>query len=72
MGLSHFFGCSEAARTDGRTVVRMNISYEVPDVLVPFGAALSPLVASILQADLERFGAFSSKVVAAMGAGKRR
>ena len=56
-------------RPDGRTVIRMNISYEVPELLVPFGAALSPLVGSILQADLDRFQAFSSKVVAAMGAG---
>ena len=71
-GLNNKGAVTFVQRPDGRTVVRMNISYEVPDILVPFGAALTPLVASILQADLERFGTFSSKVVAAMGAGKRR
>jgi hypothetical protein len=33
---------------------------------VPFGAAVSPLVESILSADLKRFSTFSEKVAKAM------
>lgn len=48
------------------TRVQIQISYEVPDVLVPFGSALSPLVDQILKADLERFSVFAQKVQEAM------
>jgi hypothetical protein len=52
--------------------VSIEISYEVPDPLVPFGAAVSPLVESILAADLKRFSAFAEKVVAALGKRKTK
>lgn len=53
---------------DGITTrVQIQISYEVPDVLVPFGSAVSPLVEQILKADLERFAAFALKVRGVMG-----
>ena len=52
------------------TNVAINISYEVPELLVPFGAAVSPLVENILKADLIRFSEFAGKVVQALG--KRR
>ena len=48
------------------TKLEMEISYEVPAPLVPFGAAVSPLVESILSADLKRFSMFSEKVAKAM------
>lgn len=48
------------------TRVQIQISYEVPDVLVPFGSAVSPLVEQILKADLERFSVFAVKVRGAM------
>jgi uncharacterized membrane protein len=54
------------------TKVQINISYEVPDPLVPFGAAVSPLVESILLADLRRFSEFAEKVVAALGKRKKK
>ena len=54
------------------TKVSIEISYEVPDPLVPFGAAVSPLVESILAADLARFSAFAEKVVAALGKRKTK
>lgn len=33
----------------------MEIAYETPDVLAPFGSAVTPLVESIIAADLQRF-----------------
>ena len=47
--------------------MQIQISYEVPDVLVPFGSAVSPLVEQILRADLQRFSEFSCKVSTAIG-----
>ncbi|GIL45246.1 hypothetical protein Vafri_2539 [Volvox africanus] len=35
--------------------ITLIISYEVPDVLVPFANALTPLVEGIIQKDMERF-----------------
>jgi len=35
--------------------VKLTISYEVPDVLAPFGSALTPIVEGILAKDLQRF-----------------
>ena len=58
--------------TRNNTKVSIEISYEVPDPLVPFGAAVSPLVESILDADLKRFSAFAEKVVAALGKRKTK
>jgi uncharacterized membrane protein len=52
------------------TKLEMEISYEVPAPLVPFGSAVSPLVESILAADLKRFSTFSEKVAQAMSANK--
>ena len=48
------------------TNVRIRISYEVPDVLAPFGGAVAPLVENILRADLARFSEFARKVGRAM------
>ena len=59
-------------KTRNNTKVSIEISYEVPDPLVPFGAAVSPLVESILDADLKRFSAFAEKVVAALGKRKTK
>ena len=44
------------------TRVQIQISYEVPDALVPFGSAVSPVVEQILKADLQRFSVFARKV----------
>ena len=52
--------------------MQIQISYEVPDVLVPFGSAVSPLVEQILRADLQRFSEFSCKVSTAMESNRRR
>ncbi|GJP32845.1 hypothetical protein CLOM_g17440 [Closterium sp. NIES-68] len=41
--------------------LEMTISYEVPGILVPVANSLSPLVESIIQADLERFVEFANK-----------
>ena len=64
-------GDADARSQPPRTKVSIEIAYEVPDPLVPFGAAVSPLVASILAADLRRFSAFAEKVAAALGKKKR-
>ena len=64
------FGANRTTRNN--TKVSIEISYEVPDPLVPFGAAVSPLVESILDADLKRFSAFAEKVVAALGKRKTK
>jgi|UniRef100_A0A6U0F5A9 uncharacterized membrane protein len=48
------------------TKLVMEISYQVPGPLVPFGSAVSPLVESILDADLRRFSTFAEKVAKAM------
>lgn len=53
-------------QTGVATRVQIQISYEVPDVLFPFGSALSPLVDQILKADLERFSVFARKVQGVM------
>lgn len=43
-------------RTSPQTCnITLVISYEVPDVLVPFANALTPLVEGIIQKDMERF-----------------
>lgn len=39
--------------------VRLSISYEVPQLLVPFASALNPLVESILLKDMQRFREFA-------------
>jgi hypothetical protein len=44
------------------TRVQIQISYELPELLVPFGSAVSPLVEQILKADLQRFSVFAQKV----------
>ena len=62
---------ADATSRPPNTKVSIEISYEVPDPLVPFGAAVSPLVESILAADLKRFSAFAEKVVAALGKRKK-
>eukprot|EP00250_Pteridium_aquilinum_P031088 c4293_g1_i1 orf=130-843(+) len=41
--------------------VQLTISYEVPEVLVPIVASVSPLVESILQKDLDRFAIFAKE-----------
>jgi uncharacterized membrane protein len=40
-------------------LVKLTISYEVPDALAPFASGVSPLVESILQQDLDRFAKFA-------------
>eukprot|EP00200_Dunaliella_tertiolecta_P005430 CAMPEP_0202337382 /NCGR_PEP_ID=MMETSP1126-20121109/85_1 /ASSEMBLY_ACC=CAM_ASM_000457 /TAXON_ID=3047 /ORGANISM="Dunaliella tertiolecta, Strain CCMP1320" /LENGTH=164 /DNA_ID=CAMNT_0048927559 /DNA_START=306 /DNA_END=800 /DNA_ORIENTATION=+ len=37
------------------TGITLTISYEVPDILVPFASALTPLVEGIIASDLKRF-----------------
>ncbi|GAX78302.1 hypothetical protein CEUSTIGMA_g5744.t1 [Chlamydomonas eustigma] len=41
--------------------VTLTISYELPDALVPFGNALTPLVEGILAKDMERFKEYALK-----------
>lgn len=41
--------------------VKLTISYEIPDALAPFGAAVAPLVERILAADLARFKAIAER-----------
>lgn len=41
--------------------IKITISYEVPDVLAPFGSALTPLVERILAGDMQRFKALAEK-----------
>lgn len=43
--------------------VKMTISYEVPDVLVPFVNLLNPVVHEILQRDMERFQKYAVDTV---------
>ena len=50
-----------------QTKLAIEISYQVPDALIPFGAAVSPIVEQVLKTDLERFAVFASKVVSALG-----
>lgn len=59
-------GSVNFAKDPAGTRLEMEISYEVPAPLVPFGAAVSPLVESILSTDLRRFSTFSEKVAKAM------
>jgi|MDSW01.2.fsa_nt_gb uncharacterized membrane protein len=59
------FSSSPGIETSTR--VEIQICYEVPDVLVPFGSAVSPLVEQVLLADLQRFSEFACKVVKALG-----
>jgi len=49
-------------RTPTSCNVTLTISYEVPDVLAPFGNALQPLVESIIGADMERFAKYAKEV----------
>ncbi|KAH7434743.1 hypothetical protein KP509_06G032800 [Ceratopteris richardii] len=48
-------------RSPSSVGVQLTISYEVPDLLVPLAASVSPLVESILQKDLERFAVFAKE-----------
>lgn len=60
-GAVRFFeGAEEQAGVATR--VQIQISYELPELLVPFGSAVSPLVEQILKADLQRFSVFAQKV----------
>jgi uncharacterized membrane protein len=59
-------GSVSFSKVPNGTKLEMEISYEVPAPLVPFGSAVSPLVESILAADLKRFSTFSEKVADAM------
>eukprot|EP00850_Spirogloea_muscicola_P002763 SM000010S04401 [mRNA] locus=s10:1214734:1215904:- [translate_table: standard] len=40
--------------------LQLTISYEVPDFLAPLASSLRPLVESIIQRDMERFGKYAS------------
>ena len=39
--------------------IKLTISYEVPDILAPFGGALRPVVEGILQRDMNRFSQYA-------------
>lgn len=49
----------------GKCMITLTISYEIPDVLAPFGNALKPLVEGIIQRDMERFSEYAQKCVVA-------
>lgn len=49
------------------TNITLTISYEVPDVLVPFANALTPLVEGIIGKDMVRFKDFAMQYVASGG-----
>ncbi|GJP43849.1 hypothetical protein CLOM_g3254 [Closterium sp. NIES-68] len=42
--------------------VEMTLTYQCPDILVPVMASLSPLVENIIQADMDRFVDYATKV----------
>lgn len=48
-----------------KCAVQLTISYEVPEALVPFGNALTPLVEGILNEDMKRFSKFAEEQYAA-------
>jgi uncharacterized membrane protein len=60
-------GAVRFSGTESSTRVQIQICYEVPDVLLPFVSAVSPLVEQVLFADLQRFSSFACKVVKALG-----
>ena len=39
----------------------MTISYEIPSVLLPFGAAVAPVVEGVISADLARFRDYAER-----------
>jgi len=41
--------------------VKLTISYELPDVLVPFGNSLTPVVEGILRRDMTRFAKYATE-----------
>jgi len=45
--------------------IQLSISYELPDVLVPLGEGVRPIVESILVADMQRFAALGQAKAAA-------
>ena len=61
------FAEADSANPGNNTKLAIEISYQVPDALIPFGAAVSPIVEQVLKTDLERFAVFASKVVSALG-----
>ncbi|GMH42233.1 hypothetical protein BSKO_10152 [Bryopsis sp. KO-2023] len=52
-------------RSPDSCAVSLTISYELPDLLVPFVGALTPLVEDILLSDLKLFSEFAQKDLAA-------
>ena len=46
-------------RGQSSCAIKLTISYEVPDILAPFGGALRPVVESILQRDMNRFSEYA-------------
>jgi uncharacterized membrane protein len=46
-------------KSDSACAVKLTISYELPDVLVPFGNSLTPLVEGILRRDMKRFAEYA-------------
>ena len=44
-----------APRTQTSCVVKMSISYELPEALVPLGTAVAPVVQGVISEDLKRF-----------------
>lgn len=46
-------------RSPSSVGIQLTISFEVPEVLLPLAASVSPLVESILQKDLDRFAVFA-------------
>ena len=44
-----------------RCAVKLTISYEVPDVMAPFGSAITPAVEGILRTDMRRFAEFATR-----------
>ena len=40
--------------------IKLTIEYEVPDILAPFGGALTPVVEGILRTDMGRFAEYAT------------
>ena len=52
--------------TDGEScALQLSISYELPEILVPIGSSVRPIVEGILQADMARFVAIAQQRAAA-------
>lgn len=47
-----------------RCAVKLTISYECPDVLVPLAGAVTPLVEGILKTDMQRFATLAASAAA--------